>query len=297
MTSYRNNRQAWGVTALGCSITVIVAATLGVTAHYQTSPHPAVAVGGFLAQLAALVLILLGLGWRITGVGLGAILSSRYTYSLSKLQMAGWTCVVFAALLVAAEIRLFGFFGAIKGEALSFSIPGELMAAMGIALFTTGATPAVLALKAAQNAPPDPQADQAARRMAEMAGTDTATIDNVGRVMTRSDKRGARLIDLVTGDEVANAGNVDLSKVQNLLLTMLLLGAYTGMVIARLAGGSNFDTGLPALDERFVELMAVSHAGYLAYKALPKPVSGAADPSRSPPEMRAPQAAAPPPRR
>ena len=115
-------------------------------------------------------LIIIGFGALVSKTLWGFALSSRNAYSLSKMQMAGWTVLVLAALFTAAEIRIFGYFGAVKSPPLDITIPGELLAAMGIAIFTTAATPAVLALKAS-GTPTDSQADAAARRLADQTKT------------------------------------------------------------------------------------------------------------------------------
>jgi hypothetical protein len=60
------------------------------------------------------------------------------------------------------------------------------------------------------------------------------------------------------------------SKVQQLLITLLLLGAYAGIMISAIVNKENFDA-LPSLSASFVGLLAISHAGYLTYKAMPKP--------------------------
>ena len=62
-------------------------------------------------------------------------------------------------------------------------------------------------------------------------------------------------------------------------MTLLLLGTYTVMVIQQLrTAGAIGITDLPPLSARLIELLAVSHAGYLAYKAVPKAGSGGAEP-------------------
>src|SRR6202043_3004495 len=113
-------------------------------------------------------------------------------------------------------------------------------------------------------------ADAAAQRLSNSTGTPTERITNVGNVIARTHPDEAHLRDIVSGDEVANAGTIDLSKVQQLLITMLLLGTYIGMLLSMFSKGDPI-TALPDLGERFVELMALSHAGYLVYKAVPKP--------------------------
>jgi hypothetical protein len=77
----------------------------------------------------------------------------------------------------------------------------------------------------------------------------------------------------VTGEELGNAGSPDLGKIQQLLVTLLLLGIYTAYVYALFAGTAEKITHLPLLDPSFVWLMGISHASYLAYKAAPHTTS------------------------
>ena len=242
---------------------LIPSALLALGAHSLGVPaHPAaVALFGF--DLLALGTVVFGFGWAITGRPGGIALSSWNDYSLSKLQMVLWTVVVLGAFLAIASLRLLGFFGfAAAADPLAITVPGPLLAAMGIAAFTTTAAPSILALKAAQ--PAETGQIAAARRRG------AADFVHTGQAVGRSSTAGASWIDVVTGDELANAGTVDLSKVQHLLVTLLLLGTYIGLVMRQLAGAAHPLAGLPDPGPTFVELLALSHAGYLVYKAAPK---------------------------
>ena len=251
----------------------------------------------YLANLLAFAALLAGFGKVVTDRWGGVALSGRNFFSLSRLQMAGWTVVVLATVLTAAELRLWGKVAA-ANLALDINIPGEILAAMGIAVFTTAATPALLSLKTAS---PSPQATKLAiQKVTDAAPADKknvipadnaaqygnaapATVGVSGSVLTRSDPSLAQWRDLVTGDEVATADVVDLSKLQQLLISSLLLLSYIGMVAAWIDQGgmsasadpadktvhTPYDT-LPMLSQTFIGLMAISHAGYLAFKAVPK---------------------------
>jgi hypothetical protein len=260
--------------------------------HDPASLH-AWAVVTFVADLVAVSGIVLGLGFAVTGRVWGIALSSYNDFSLSKLQMALWTIVVLSALLTTARLNLLGYFGpmpppapivdATSGQVatapeasdvpagpLDIDIPGELLAAMGIAAFSTVAVPSILALKAGQAASPRQKAS-AAQRVADATGNGAGATMHVGCVTGYADSDCASWLDIVTGDEVANAGTVDMSKVQQLLVTLLLLGTYCFLLIRGFATSpAHGMLGLPPLSARFIELLAISHAGYLAYKAAPK---------------------------
>ncbi len=226
----------------------------------------------FLADLLAVTGVVLGFGYAVTGYPSGIALSSWNDYSLSKLQMALWTIVVLAGLLTAAKINVLGYFGPVPAdkEALGINIPPELLIALGIAAASTAATPAILAMKASQDPMPG-EADIAKQRLAAMSSdTSAADVTHTGRAVGRRDRTTASWLDIVTGDETANAGLVDLSKVQQLLITVLLLGTYTALLIQRFSGKPEWIDSLPLIGQQFIWLLAVSHAGYLGYKAAPK---------------------------
>jgi hypothetical protein len=199
-------------------------------------------------------------------------MSSWNDYSLLKLQMALWAIVVLAGVIAVAKIRLLGILGSAV-DPLRIVVPGDLLAAMGISAFTTAATPAILALKASQ-APDPARIPVAQQRVANATGGHPTDVTNDGKAIGRATANMASWVDIVTGDEAAKAGTVDLSKVQQLLITFLLLGSYVGMLAVmfgtatRTEGGAI--AGLPPLRQGFVEVLAVSHAGYPVYKAASK---------------------------
>ncbi len=82
----------------------------------------------------------------------------------------------------------------------------------------------------------------------------------------------ASLLDLFTGDEVGNFDQVDLSKVQMFAITLVILVAYgAGLYNLLLDQGALFNpvgVWLPALSASLSTLLAISHGGYLAVKAV-----------------------------
>jgi hypothetical protein len=253
------------------------------------TPHAlhAWAVLAFLVDIAWIAGVLMAFGYAVNGDIFGVAISSYNDYSLSKVQMALWTIVVLAALLTTAKLNLLSYFGPmppakdlvngvmVASGPLEIAIPGELLAAMGIAAFSTAAVPSILALKAGQGSSDDEVA-AAQQNQAKTTGGDPNTVAVTGRAVGHTDPKHAGWLDIVTGDEAANAGKVDLSKVQQLLVTLLLLGTYVAMVVRVFGTATTGLNSLPALGEQFITLLAISHAGYLGYKAVPKSGSGSA---------------------
>jgi hypothetical protein len=214
----------------------------------------------FLAVLLLLTGELAVIGWLINGRPMGAFIDNRNCLSLSKLQAGAWTVVVLAAFATAAAFNANGAHTETV-TALSVAIPGELLLAMGISATSLVAAPGLLSLKA-QETPAEGQDVQATARL-------KTEIQANGKVATKSAPEHASLADLVTGDEVGNAGTPDLGKIQQALITLLLLGCYADYVYVEFAKATAPIASLPMLDKSFVWLMGISHASYLAYKAAP----------------------------
>lgn len=270
-------------------------------------------VAGFIATLAATLCLFIAFGLAITNSGLGILRGSGNTYSLSRLQMAAWTWLILSALIAVAVARL--WHQADKAsDALNIYIPSNLFIVMGISFFTGAAAPALLSLKTASPTTPG-QLQTARQRM------DEQNVVSNGQLIVRNLQEAPHFGDLVEGDDVATAGTVDISKVQQLLITILLLGVYFAMLWNLFVSSTdkgqlwmiqgdlldnlikNKDltcagdkgcgvgwTALPDFPASLVTLLAVSHGGYLAYKAVPRTApdsagttapSGALDPSKA----------------
>ena len=87
-------------------------------------------------------------------------------------------------------------------------------------------------------------------------------------MFTKSSPDLALWADLFRGDEVGNADTVDLGKIQQLLVTLLLAGIYIGALSEMFLTKSRI-VDFPALSEKFVWLLAVSQGTYLGSAAAP----------------------------
>ena len=157
--------------------------------------------------------------------------------------------------------------------ALNIFIPPELLVIMGISIASGAAAPAILSLKSLTSAPSRSALDTAATRVG-------ADVHAVGKVFVRSDRCPPLFQDLFQSDDAVAAGTVDISKVQQFAVTLILWGVYLAMLLRLFYAGASGEipagvkpgtTVLPQLSETFIYLLAISHAGYLAYKAVPVP--------------------------
>lgn len=207
----------------------------------------------FLGQVAVFLIAIGAAGMAIRGDILGAVIDGRNRPSLSRLQMLLWTVLVLSAVATLVEWRLAH---GLKMHAIDVIIPADLLAAMGIATASLVLAPAALSMK------PD-------------TGGQAVKVNATGHI---------RLVDLIRGDENGNGDTIDISKVQQLAITLLLIGLY-GALLFDTYWNITWPTGaeikaldvkpvgyaLPILTRSFIELLAISHAGYLLYKAAPKP--------------------------
>jgi hypothetical protein len=254
----------------------------------------------FVGSMALLAAELAVIGWLVNGRPMGAFIDNRNRLSLSKLQAGAWTVIVLSAFATAAAFNAaVEMFQDSSVSALAVTIPGELLLAMGISATSLVATPALLSLKSNEDDPSFQSVQDAANR----TGT---TVTSNGKVATKSSATAASWADLVTGDEVGNIGSPDLGKIQQGFITLLLLGCYIAYIYADFAGSGEKIASLPAIDPSFVWLMGISHASYLAYKAVPHTTDGpqpagaaaaaaapAAGPKAAKPQAPAPQTSGP----
>jgi hypothetical protein len=246
----------------------VIAIAGGVAANIWLAPLPGMMkVAAWLLTIAMAALLCGCIGKAIAGCWDGVLIDGRNRVSLSRLQMLAWTLLILSALItaVASNLAL-----ANNSLALSIQIPDPLLAAMGIAATSLAASPALLSLK----------------------GSDPAT--GISRAAYHTAPDEASWLDMFRGDDPAEAARPDLSKIQQFLITLALVGGY-GVLIGDLFHdlGGRFEK-FPEVDPKFVWLLGISHAGYLTYKAAPKPAApapGATESAAAPSAMPAPPAA------
>jgi len=248
-------------------------ALIGIFALPRFVPDAQVA---WALSAVALVLFCVGVGLAVNGRPAGLVIDVRNRVSLSKFQAAAWTVLVLSALITAAMVRL--GMSSHAGNVLDIIIPSNLLAAMGISATSLVATPVVLSQKRNQT-PVDGMEAQTADKL----GDAPSSLASDGKVYGRNDPALARWMDMFRGDEVNTAASPDLSKVQQFLVTIVVLMAYGGGLWT-MFGTTSADqlTSLPDFSSQMAWLVGISHAGYLAYKAAPH--GATADPAASVPE-------------
>jgi hypothetical protein len=254
-------RQPWNVSStLGVIVFfIVVIALVGVFA--PTSIRLAVWIG----TLILLTLFLLVLGRGITGQWLGFLIDKRKKMSLSRLQLGLWLLLLGSAFLVAALTNLHIVMFSVPVNALSITIPPELLALFGVS--ATSFAGASVILNAKTNV----------QQQKDYTVAQNQTPQVAYRVDQNQSPTEASWYDMFKGDDEANADYLDLSKVQMFFLTIILVLVY-GVALGTLFMGVGDGvspttlaiTAFPTLSATMVTLLGISQAGYLAYKAVPR---------------------------
>lgn len=245
-------------------------------------------VGQAWLWTALLIVAFLALiGVALNGRPAGVIIDNRNRVSLAKFQAVLWTVLVLSALITTAAARVAAgdALPAASGGILAFTLPQELLVAMGIAVTSLVASPVVLGPQA--NAP-EPHPETLSLTAAK-TGRSPDDIVSTGKVIGWRTPASAQWLDMFRGDTASNAGSPDLSKIQQFLITLVLVGVYGGSIWGGFIDGRAPFLGaaagwLPPLEPNFVWLLGISHAGYLAYKASPH---GRGDPTPDPAALKA----------
>lgn len=235
----------------------------------------------------AILMLILSAGIALKATPAGAIIDERNRVSLSRLQQLCWTVVLFGGFTILGifNISLLADFARDLGQVQALvdvtesdqpapgffslfpSMDPTLWAVLGV---TVAVSPYLSArILTEKEVPAGAQADP--RRL-------QVRTDPIDR---RDAPAEARWADLFKGEGKANAGHVDVSRLQHLVITTLLLGGYivllveyvrtldaTAILMAIMTGAPVF-ASMPPVDATFVGLLALSHAGYLAFKAMP----------------------------
>ena len=213
-----------------------------VAGGYEPASDNEPALWIWLGLLGLMLVFLVLVGHGMKGLFGGILVDERNRMSLSRLQMSLWTVLVLSAYLTA-------FLANIADERpnpLDVTIPKELWLAMGISITSLVGSKLVTA--------EDPAVE---RRAPEEPGPRRTA--------------PARWSDLFAGDFKQDAQFVDLTKVQMFFFTLVLVLGYAAAVgheFVEIGGRDEGIGALPKLDEAFVILLGISHAGYLTRKAV-----------------------------
>ncbi len=255
-------RTAWTTRHFVTLLAIIIAITfIGVLVQGQAR---------LLGWLLIMVLVTASLG--IVGHGMtsswkGALIDERNRMSLSRFQLILWTILVTSGLIT-GMLSNAAHPAADGTSPLSISFPPELLLLMGISTTSLVGSPLILGFKSTQTANEDANRLHVQDSMAA-ANLDPSTVDVKGTVVVRHSPDEAQWSDLFKGEEVNNVTHFDVSRVQMLYFTIILVLGYGAALAYAFLSEKNGFSGFPAIDQNVVLLLGISHTGYLTSKAIP----------------------------
>ena len=216
----------------------------------------------YIAVTAILVALCIVAGVLVNGRLEGVLIDDRNRMSLARMQWVAWMIVLLGAYFVEAvwnvahsrslpemQIHLFGLLGIISGSSVVSSLIVD--AKMRPPVVPSGQPQAV-----------QPQAVQ------PMAAGDHP--GRKGSMDINYKVAEAGWADLYLGEEVANRYVVDVSRLQKLIVTVLLVLAYLIYLWKAFSPSLSGELEMPAVGTTFLSLLGISHGAYLASKATPK---------------------------
>jgi len=273
----------WGL------LTVVFVLALALCAWWIAITAPSKDAGLLKWQFVVVELVLVALcvfaGLLVNSRMDGILIDDRNKISLSRFQWVVWVILI-----------LGGYYAeAIWNMSNGFSFPviqTQLLALLGISSGSAVVSNIITDSKKAT--PPTPAPAVAAPAAPAVAGVapapaaapaamraDAAVIPRsplrVGSMAANTQAVQASWRDLFVGDEVANDQTVDVSRLQKLIITILLAAAFMTFLWKALADVEAAEGLLmPSFGEDstgFLWLLGISHGAYLAQKAAPKPTS------------------------
>jgi len=220
----------------------------------------------FTAWIFILILLLLFCliaGYGVTGMWRGLLIDERNNMSLSRLQLALWTIIILSGFLSAALSNI----AAGASDPLSIAIPEQLWILMGISTTSLIGSPLIRSPKMAK----EPKADftEVKTTFAIRQRVDEDKIDRKGLIVYNKTYQQAKWSNMFEGEEVDNAGHLDLGKVQMFFFTLILVIVYLINLGSMLKGEVPIIDAFPTLSSSMIALLGISHAGYLINKAVP----------------------------
>lgn len=222
-------------------------------------------VGSRPVTWAMIVLAFVGIvmtaGFVVKGRWDGVFIDRDNRISLSRFQLVVWSTLLLGSLFAAGASNAVN--GAVTGGALEIVVPSEILALLGLSTLSAIGAPLI---KENKRRDAKPNSAQAVVDMVKTAESLNAAPDFEGRVMRKSTEIDARWRDILLGD-YEGAGFVDVSKLQQLAFTVLLVVVYAVGLTEVMKGSGQIDE-FPTVSTGFLALLGISHAAYLADKQL-----------------------------
>ena len=210
-------------------------------------------------------------GFLIKGRLDGILIDERNRVSLSRLQWITWFIILLGGYFTEAV------WNSAHGGAYP-TMQEELFILLGIVSASAITSNLIIDTKKTDlPTPPAQQLPGQPQLLAPAPPLQPGQPGQIGRIDCNATVAEASWADLFMGEEVANRNVVDISRLQKLVITVLLAITYIkllwdvlGNTVAGVSDTKGAVLNMPPVNSTFLWLLGISHAAYLAYKATPK---------------------------
>lgn len=223
----------------------------------------------YFLSVAALTFVFFGIGLSQTGRLSGALISAQHRMSLARFQVICWSVLLFSGFAIYSAFNI-GTIAAIWNVDSAKDLLPQFQIWAWAVLGITIATPSASALVKAFT--PSNSEFQTTMQKEDAQGVRLAPLER------RATPKDAEFSDLFVGETMWRTDNVDLSRAQMLIITLLLLILYTSWLMTSLNGIgfaqvlNAFPAAGPILESFpdpglvFTGLLALTHGTYIAGK-------------------------------
>jgi hypothetical protein len=254
---------SWKIGSWGSLSVILFALLVACGAWIYLSHDPAQLRTQWIAVELLFVVLCIVVGILVNGRPDGILINDRNRIGLERTQWVAWLIVLLGGYFVAA------IWNVTQGTAFP-TMQTDLFALLGIVSISPVISNVIVDNK--KNQSPRSAAAPAAPAAAppeQLTGGDDPR--QIGVMDANKSPYEASWSDLYLGEEVADRYVVDISRLQKLIITVILVFAYAAS-LWRLFGQQPAPTALnmPEVGRDFLALLGISHGAYLASKTTTK---------------------------
>jgi hypothetical protein len=236
----------------------------------------------FVLTMGSILTLMLAAGLATKGLWFGVLIDERNRISLSRTQQIAWTVLVLGALAIMGWCNAAAFTAAQTGWALFPTVPSAIWAALGINLLVTPYLSDVI-LKTKDQKGEAGKADRGAQsgNQDQQSGPALMVRSVVpARLQKNEDPARAKWADLITGETAGTQQELDVSRIQHVVISGALLTSYLLVLLNQLGNvqdivkaftsNASIFSAMPNVDGgnlTFLGLLGLSHSGYLWFKS------------------------------
>ncbi len=226
----------------------------------------------YLLMLASLVALFAAVGYGVTGSIWGIVVNQNHRLSLSQTQAVLWSTIIISGYAVMALFNV----GAMAWSTAALDTGNEIFPDIDWTIFALMGLAAAVPMTTTMISDARPlDAAYSAKGMIGGAQIGLAASE-------RNDTaQKASLFDLFLGEDIETKGRIDLTRVQNVLFSVLLLMAYSSALVSSFqllgpsvlldsaSSGARIFEAMPSPGANFLTLAGLANATYLIGKFTP----------------------------